>query len=360
VDVRTVGADVTARAWLSTEEDARLTALLPPPRNHRPASLLSRPWTSEELAYLREHYDSDGYESVAKALGRTTAAILNRASKIGVARARWTDEERARLKILFGTVPVTELAATLRRTKRAIRDMANDLGIRAADIRQGFELINAAARRLGVWPMTMQRIIRWSHIQWHRPLMFDDHPTSHWAHRLYETADIDAAFERWSRLETLQQASRRTGWSATSLRGWLLEAGVSAHKTGRQKQALWRVEPADVDRVVAEHMSTDTIRSAAARAGVSVQTMDRWLRSAGVVTGRRAGTPHRLDRVVVDRVIETRRRESESLSAASARTGIPYRTLLKRLREAGYVSGQRGRYHRFDQSVVDAVVMATR
>lgn len=44
---------------------------------------MSRPWSREELSYLRDHR-RDGSQSVAAALGRTPHAVRNKASQLGI------------------------------------------------------------------------------------------------------------------------------------------------------------------------------------------------------------------------------------------------------------------------------------
>ncbi|WP_423459960.1 hypothetical protein [Ottowia sp. VDI28] len=51
-----------------------------------PAPELRKPWTTKELAYVREHYPSQGGEKVAATLGRSVGAVCRFASKYGIAK----------------------------------------------------------------------------------------------------------------------------------------------------------------------------------------------------------------------------------------------------------------------------------
>jgi predicted ATPase len=47
-----------------------------------------KPWMPEELALLRDNYLTLGYEAIAKQLGRTSASVRGKASKLGISRRK--------------------------------------------------------------------------------------------------------------------------------------------------------------------------------------------------------------------------------------------------------------------------------
>lgn len=93
------------------------------------------PWTEAELAYLRANYAEMGYEAIAKVVGRTPRAVLNKAHKLGLCSPpkTWTPEEDAIIHEVYSQVVeqlfLEELAKRLGRTREAVASRASKLGL---------------------------------------------------------------------------------------------------------------------------------------------------------------------------------------------------------------------------------------
>lgn len=96
-----------------------------------------RVWTDEEDAFLKANYGRGGMKSpdIAEALGRTKAAVFNRAWALGLEHGygrAWTAQEDRAIRIAYGVgLSLTDLAAALGRdasvvSKRAKRQLGLD------------------------------------------------------------------------------------------------------------------------------------------------------------------------------------------------------------------------------------------
>jgi hypothetical protein len=87
----------------------------------------------------------------------------------------------------------------------------------------------------------------------------------------------------------------------------LVDAGVTA-PAKRGRGCYWRLPTETIDRVVAERLNgtDENVQEAAKRVGLSCATMSVWLKAAGAL-GKR---PYRVDPAVVDRVVAERRSRS--------------------------------------------------
>jgi phage antirepressor YoqD-like protein len=99
--------------------------------------------------------------------------------------------------------------------------------------------------------------------------------------------------------ETLDAASKRTGIGKNQLRQWLREEGLLPLVANRRKSWL---EPAAVDAVVARRkvMGLETLRQASARTGVRMTSLRRALVAAGVVMIGQGRQRPWIDPAVVD------------------------------------------------------------
>ncbi|MEZ5979443.1 MAG: hypothetical protein R3F34_14660 [Planctomycetota bacterium] len=80
-------------------------------------------WSSEELAFLKEHYALRPEEWIAQQLGRPVESVRRAAQNAFAARARkgpWSDEEVDRLKNYLGATPVEVIARVVGRPQRDV------------------------------------------------------------------------------------------------------------------------------------------------------------------------------------------------------------------------------------------------
>lgn len=94
-------------------------------------------WTDEERQYLREHH-KDGDVLVAAHLGRTACAVRSQRQELGLTRIRlprraWTREDDDYVRSHFPDEPTGDVARALGRTKAAVAKRAEALFIRKCD-----------------------------------------------------------------------------------------------------------------------------------------------------------------------------------------------------------------------------------
>ncbi len=103
---------------------------------HRPRPNI-RAWTPEEDAFLREHYGTMTRREIAEAIGRTVPLVGWRAAKLGLTREfrdmdkvrSWTPLDDAQLRMLAGELTYDQIAERMNRTRAAVMGRATRLGI---------------------------------------------------------------------------------------------------------------------------------------------------------------------------------------------------------------------------------------
>ena len=157
---------------------------------------------------------------------------------------------------------------------------------------------------------TLRRILQWGGVRRRRTMSCGASAIRRHSHTCVDPFDVDEAIQRWLATETVSEAARRRGVSATSLANWLRDAGVIGAPAGRR--ALHRVPSEDIDRVIRERAEQRSrlrsVRSEAQRVGVSVSALLTWLREEQVP---RVGIrPWLVDPAVVDRIVAERRQQA--------------------------------------------------
>lgn len=90
-----------------------------------------RRWTREERYYLINNYKKKKIKDIAKHLGRTEGAVVDKAKKIGVWKQRkWKKKEVDYLRDYVGEKDVKDIAKQLVRSVASIRFMVHKLGLR--------------------------------------------------------------------------------------------------------------------------------------------------------------------------------------------------------------------------------------
>ena len=92
----------------------------------------SKTWTKDDDKFLKNNYGKLINEEIAKRLGRTEKAIQLRVSKMGLRKnksRKWTKEEDEFLKSNYGKLINKEIAKKLGRTEKAIQLRANGMDI---------------------------------------------------------------------------------------------------------------------------------------------------------------------------------------------------------------------------------------
>ncbi len=219
-------------------------------------------------------------------------------------RQKWTAHDDDRLRMAWGIQSVTKLAADLDRTRRAVCNRAEKIGL-GLGVPQGFESIYEAALRCGYDRKQIRRILTWAHVCV-RPAPSRSGRTRV---RIVEPGDVDAAVGKWCAAETLEDAARRAGVSPTAMRDALsLEATRGTIELDRRgPKRWWRLDPSVVDKVIALRWGArESCREAALRHGLHQTTIGRWMAEAGLKT-RDGERLWRLDPGEIDRVVAAKR-----------------------------------------------------
>lgn len=166
-------------------------------------------------------------------------------------RRPWTREHDALLRREWGALSVRGLRTLLGRTAAAIRERARILGLRTKDMRRGYEGLVQAAKRCGFASDTMRALLDRHGVPWRRTFKRQQRPCSaQGSMRVYDPDAVDEAVAAELRLETPNSAAQRHGVKHRTLHRWLVDAGVI---TSRQRGKPHRIPSDVIDRVVAEH-----------------------------------------------------------------------------------------------------------
>lgn len=265
-------------------------------------------WTPEDETFLRENYTKLGAPECARQLGRVLGAVFHKAERLRVRRrARWTTKEMQLLRVHWGQVSLDEVAKLVGRPPLSVYQMASVHGL-THGAPQGMEIFTHAAKRLGIAPASLRRILRWAGVSLRRPPTRT--PSKDRAGRFFvDSSDVDDAFLRWNETEDLHQVAVRLGWSDIVVRRLLLKARAAGDERipAPPKHGFrWRIPIAVAKELVAKHESGETLAVAAQRVGVGVATLSRWLIAAGERVPHR--TVARVDPAVVDDVVAAKKR----------------------------------------------------
>lgn len=272
-----------------------------------------RPWTPEESAAIRDRYLKEGAKQLADQLGRSVASVMHKAGRMRVlSHRRWTAADDQHLKALWGTNTVGHIARALKRSPGTTYWRAQKLGLELGAPR-GLEYLTTAAERTGFDRSTLSKVLAWAGV---KTMKTSGRPTKKrvaYRYRVVDPFDVDEAIARWLKTEELYPAARARGISGCVLRDWLLEAGVPVGRVLNAGADDWhrrRIESSVIDAVVASRSGKRSLSSEARRVGVPVGTLRGWLLMA-----RLAGTeskPWRLDPKDVDRVVAERRGQEKA------------------------------------------------
>jgi hypothetical protein len=98
-------------------------------------------WSTDELAYLREHYGTEPTEAIAAHLGRGLSGTRSKAVDLHLrCRTEWTSELDEIVRLMFPDTAATALQQLLGATAAAIRTRASELGVKKAP---GFAATNS-------------------------------------------------------------------------------------------------------------------------------------------------------------------------------------------------------------------------
>ena len=85
-------------------------------------------WTAEEIAFLKENWKLP-LDELSEKLGRSATSIRDRGYTLGLYREKWTQEDDDYLQDKWGTVSIPGIAKHLGRTEAAIMNRVQELGL---------------------------------------------------------------------------------------------------------------------------------------------------------------------------------------------------------------------------------------
>lgn len=284
-----------------------------------------RLWTSEEDAYLREHYFERGARHCCEALGRPFRALVKRAARVGAQRRRpWTEQEDGHLRIMWGPHTIPQIARRLGRSEQAVYWRARKLRL-GLGCPQGYEYLSESARRTGFAVNQLRRILRFAHRAC--PTRAIIRPgyvpqTRHVTH-IVDPLDVDEAIGVWLSTETITEGARRHGCCPSVLHRLATQAftrGDARIHPPSKRGYQWRVSSVVIDELLGAHLRRDSVRSAAERHNVNPKTLRAWLNAAGLTTGHGVTfEPETVNAIVQS--FAARTSELETIGAAARRHG---------------------------------------
>lgn len=240
-------------------------------------------WTPKEEAVLRENYGRVHAKTIGKQLGRSTSAVMHRASRIGLqSRRRWSSDDDQELAALWGEMALGSIAKSLRRTVATVYWRARKLNLKHGCPR-GLEYLSGAATRTGYDPKTLRVILK---AQGVRLLPAFARPTKAKRHfHVVDPQDVDDALARHHEGAPVQQHARELGMSGDCLRVWLLRAraaGLRVPAPPTIKKGCWHVSSRVVAEVMAWRATLETVQHAAKRLRTDAESLRARLRAAGL------------------------------------------------------------------------------
>ena len=103
------------------------------------SAVLGRPWTATEDAAIRAGYLKRGAAALARELNRSFSAVAHRARRLGIqSHRRWTKADADFLADYWGHMTLSQLSKEMGRTTAAIYQRANETGLELG-VPEGYE-----------------------------------------------------------------------------------------------------------------------------------------------------------------------------------------------------------------------------
>lgn len=257
-----------------------------------------------EAAFLREHYATRGATFCAEALGLTWRQVLRRAHALDLRqKRRWTEHADARLAFDWGVIPLREIAKRLGRTEAALYERARQLRL-GLGCPQGHAYLTHIAVECGYSTRAMRYILRWAGVQLKRGMTRPGASKRGKGLHEYVTWVVERdrareAVEAWLAAEYVSAAADRLGLDADTLTRLLVADGRAAKPDHKHR---WRVPVELCDEVVAAYRSGETMAQAARRLGVRQTRLRARMIAAGTWTPGSTRKATRFPVEVIDRV----------------------------------------------------------
>lgn len=288
-----------------------------------------RPWTEEDNAYLRAHWQVSKFETIVKHLGRTVHSILNHATK----------------PLPPPGVPMT-----------APYGMGLKMGVP-----QGCMVANQISKRLGIVPTLLKRIFTWKRLHWRR-LYYKLNPKRV---RYYaDLFDAEEALKEWLKLGTVQEAAHQSGVDPRQLRKALIKV---FREPPPPKFYKWHLPPEILERAIAyvkmqdatrEDTSLEDVPTAARRLGVNPLTLRKWVREDQTGKDQKLLRIWKLPPLEFDRIVSAHL--VPEVRGIARQLNVHHVTLKRWLRNAGHQAPKDGSHWRLPFEVCQQVYLEHR
>lgn len=265
------------------------------------------PWTKADDDTVRADYPKTKRSVLAARLGRSVRALQRRAGQLGVKAYRpWTSKDDHDLIDSWGELTIAQIARNLKRTPEAVYARATEkLGLKRG-CPEGFEYVSNAAKRTGFDLKTLWKVLAYSRVKVARAMSRPGKARGHYQTRIVDPYAVDRAVRAFIDAAPLNQHAIEHRLDLATLKRWLLLAKehgaiVDLPPLPKKQKGRWRVPGATVAAALAWKATLETLTAAAARVGLSRETLKPRLLRAGVVPIM-VGRTHHIKRADVDRV----------------------------------------------------------
>lgn len=214
----------------------------------------AKPWTDEDVAFLRKHYLRRRSTWCAKKLGRTAGSVVQAARKHGMS-TKWSRAELVTLRAEWGEVSERCLRGKLPgRTWGAIAMKAYSIGLR--DPNQGAISIKQAEERTGLDRVRLRRILADAGVTVRRRIRTRvTNPDGQYRQRIVDAEEVDAAVKAWLRAESLKlrkmDAAEAVGLRPAQMGVAMQMLCATRPVEGVRWHAPWAISRADAEAAAA-------------------------------------------------------------------------------------------------------------
>lgn len=264
----------------------------------------------------------------------------------------WTGEEDRLVRLMWGEDTLRVIGQTIGRSAKAVALRAYKLGLPSRP--EGYESLQRAAERSGYSAGALVKLLDGAGVKQAPPLSRGLAGRRGSSHRHYRVEDVDEVVAARLDLETVREWSARAGHVYETVRRWMVDAG-HVPPSGKKR---WLLPTSAMEKVVAERSRYETVRQAAARHGLHENTLGRMVKMAGISSAPWSGRVKFVLKEEVDRVV-SERASVESVEAAADRHGVDVRVMTRWLLAAGLIAVD-GEKKRVQKARVDTAVAAER
>lgn len=261
---------------------------------HRDAPPPCKPKHEDKIGeFVKANWDKTTVAKMAKTLKisedtvRARAKGLNLKSKFTAGGDRpWTEQEEQLVIWHFGVKSAKAIAKEIDRTYNAIIRRAYKLGLVKQGCVQGYETLEQASKRTGYNTDQLRRMIKGRNVVPRKAEGYVEARLKKSKRKLYNIDDIDECVEAWHETETFTQGCIRLEIDPHAMRKALAKIGVV--KPEKIKGLMWRVPSTKLEEAAAYHRTLISPCEYARARGISPNTIIKKLKKMGIVRPFRA------------------------------------------------------------------------